>query len=129
MTGFATQTSFLSALNKLALVAQCTIDDIFVKVDNYTAYSNVVLLMVKGKNRRKLINLASFAAQLRTVAPIGSRIRYTPETYGACVCKLHSTTLMIYQSGKIVVSGAKEISNIIEAIKCVQKVFENVLTK
>ena len=128
ITGVRTYVILDSVLDILCEFLCIPRTDIVWNVDNISGKCERVFSLVQKLSPKQTINLPSLVHAIENLDKEKSiNLRFNPESYGAVIVKHVSTTLIIYQTGRIVIIGGKEAKDIAKTIDLVSQASRNVL--
>ena len=118
LTGVKSYKCLDKALELLAEYLECCRQSVDYRIDNITAKSSALLRIVQEHALRKRINLCLLMGSLETFYEKELNLRLNPDSFGALILQTYGkTTVLIYESGKIVVIGSKSEEDIISTLE------------
>ena len=126
LTGVSTFIDHIHALDRLADLLQCDLNQIETEFDNISGSINTIVLLMK-KLGIKNIDLSRICKALGEIAP-HLHLKYNTEIYGCLVISIKKAeTFLLFDSGRLTVCGGADIVSMIEASKWLTQQISHVI--
>ena len=127
VTGIKKFEDINSHLQVISNLFICPLDSLRFTVDNVTAKSDAVFDLVQHHTANKKISLNKLKTHLAQVHGERYQLRLHTDSCCGLVIKVDGCTILVYQSGKTVIIGSKDVDKIRQIIRQLCTCIENII--